>query len=80
MSALAEAGSVPPAEAGLSSDVTLVPLRSVTNEVWVAGEHIVRLNRRGPTALGAGAARPVPPPGARLPADRALRRRSAPTT
>ena len=47
MSALAEARARHAlADAGLSSDVTLVPLRSVTNEVWVAGEHIVRLNRR----------------------------------
>lgn len=47
MSALAEARArAALADAGLSSDVTLVPLRSVTNEVWVAGEHIVRLNRR----------------------------------
>lgn len=47
MSALAEARArAALADAGLSSDVTLVPLRSVTNEVWVAGEHVVRLNRR----------------------------------
>lgn len=47
MSALAEARARHAlADAGLNSDVTLVPLRSVTNEVWVAGEHIVRLNRR----------------------------------
>jgi aminoglycoside phosphotransferase (APT) family kinase protein len=47
MSALAEARARNAlADAGLNSDVTLIPLRSVTNEVWVAGEYIVRLNRR----------------------------------
>ncbi len=47
MSALAEARArAALVDAGLSSDVTLIPLRSVTNEVWVGGEHIVRLNRR----------------------------------
>src|SRR3954452_20373289 len=47
MSAFAEARARHAlADAGLNSDVPLVPLRSVTNEVWVAGEHIVRLNRR----------------------------------
>ena len=47
MSALAEARArAALADAGLSSDVPLVPLRSVTNEVWVAGDHIVRMNRR----------------------------------
>ena len=47
MSALAEARArAALAAAGLSSDVPLVPLRSVTNEVWVAGDHIVRMNRR----------------------------------
>ena len=33
------------AKAGLDPNVTLEPLSSVTNEVWLAGEHVVRVNR-----------------------------------
>lgn len=32
--------------AGLDPDVLLVPLESVTNEVWASDDHIVRVNRR----------------------------------
>ncbi len=33
------------AKAGLDPDVELTPLSSVTNEVWEAGEYVVRVNR-----------------------------------
>jgi len=47
MSALAQARARQAlADAGLNSDVRLEPLRSPTNEVWMTGEYIVRLNRR----------------------------------
>jgi aminoglycoside phosphotransferase (APT) family kinase protein len=34
------------AEAGFPSDGALVPLRNVTNEVWLTEQHMIRLNRR----------------------------------
>ena len=33
------------AKAGLDPGVDLQPLSSVTNEVWLAGKHVVRVNR-----------------------------------
>ena len=33
------------AKAGLDPKVELTPLSSVTNEVWLAGDHVVRVNR-----------------------------------
>jgi len=33
------------AKAGLDPDVELTPMSSVTNEVWVAGDYVVRVNR-----------------------------------
>jgi len=47
MSALAKARARQAlADAGLPSDGALEPLRSVTNEVWMSDEYLVRLNRR----------------------------------
>lgn len=47
MSALAKARARQAlADAGLPSEGVLEPLRSVTNEVWLSDEYLVRLNRR----------------------------------
>lgn len=47
MSALAKARARQAlADSGLPSDGALEPLRSVTNEVWLSGEYLIRLNRR----------------------------------
>ena len=47
MSALAKARARQAlADAGLPSEGPLEPLRSVTNEVWLSDEYLVRLNRR----------------------------------
>ncbi len=47
MSALAKARARQAlADAGLPSEGTLEPLRSVTNEVWLSDEYLIRLNRR----------------------------------
>lgn len=47
MSALAKARARQAlADAGLPSEGNLEPLRSVTNEVWLSDEYLVRLNRR----------------------------------
>lgn len=47
MSALAKARARQAlADAGLPSEGSLEPLRSVTNEVWLSDEYLIRLNRR----------------------------------
>ena len=47
MSALAKARARQAlADAGLPSEGILEPLRSVTNEVWLSDEYLIRLNRR----------------------------------
>ena len=39
------------AAAGLDADRPLTPLESATNEVWAAGDVVVRVNRRTQTRL-----------------------------